>query len=181
MQRLAILADIHGNMPALRAVIADIESEAPDQILVGGDLVGRGPEGSRVIATIDGVDQLRYLMTGDNFLGHGEASWRLVHIYERGFPAEINAAAARRELQRAVNRHHFHATRELASRLEYGKRGFAQDLPRAIAMYEMALEAGNDNRYEWNLDPENFNHFRWLESRLKQARMKLDKQLAASR
>ncbi len=114
-------------------------------------------------------------------MGHGEASWRLVHIYERGFPAESNAGAARRELQRAVNQHHFYATRELASRLEYGKRGFAQDLPRAIAMYEMALEAGNDNRYQWNLDPDNFNHFKWLESRLKQARMRLDKQLAASR
>lgn len=113
-------------------------------------------------------------------MGHGEASWRLVHIYERGFPAEINAAAARRELQRAVNQHHFYATRELASRLEYGKNGFAQDLPRAIAMYEMALEAGNDNRYQWNLDPTNFNHFKWLESRLRQARGKLDKQVAVS-
>ena len=49
---IAVLADVHGNMPALRAVLADIERQRPDEVLVGGDLVGRGPEGSRVIATI---------------------------------------------------------------------------------------------------------------------------------
>ena len=49
---IAILADIHGNMPALRAVIADLERQAPDEVLVGGDLVGRGPEGSQVVDTI---------------------------------------------------------------------------------------------------------------------------------
>jgi diadenosine tetraphosphatase ApaH/serine/threonine PP2A family protein phosphatase len=39
-------------MPALEAVLADIERRRPDEVLVGGDLVGRGPEGSRVVATI---------------------------------------------------------------------------------------------------------------------------------
>ncbi len=52
MPRIAILADIHGNFPALEAVVADIEREAPDEVLVGGDLVGRGPQGSRVVAAI---------------------------------------------------------------------------------------------------------------------------------
>lgn len=49
---VAILADVHGNMPALRAVCADIERQRPDEVLVAGDLVGRGPEGSRVVAAI---------------------------------------------------------------------------------------------------------------------------------
>jgi predicted phosphodiesterase len=52
MSTLAVIADIHGNMPALEAVIADLEEVSPDEILVGGDLVGRGPEGSRVVATV---------------------------------------------------------------------------------------------------------------------------------
>ncbi len=55
---------------------------------------------------------------------------------------------------------------------EYGKRGLPVDLPRAIELYEATLEAGRDNRYDWNLDPDNFNHFKWLESRLRQARLK---------
>jgi len=57
-------------------------------------------------------------------------------------------------------------------RYEYGNRGLPTDLPRAISLYENALAAGHDNRYGWNLDPDDFNHFKWLESRLRQARMK---------
>lgn len=111
-------------------------------------------------------------------LGHAEAAWRLVQVYERGFPRELNSAAARRELDRAASLHHYEAVRELASRYEYGKKGYAQDLPRAIEMYEAALAAGRDNRYGWNLSEEVFNHFPWLESRLRQARMKLEAQVA---
>lgn len=104
--------------------------------------------------------------------GHADAAWRLFQIYERGFPAEIDRAAAIEQLQKAAANRHFDATRELAMRYEYGKRGLPVNLPRAIAMYEAALEAGHDNRYGWNLDPDNYNHFRWLESRLRQARNK---------
>lgn len=52
MTRIAILADIHGNMPALEAVIRDLAGQAVDEVLVGGDLVGRGPEGSKVVKRI---------------------------------------------------------------------------------------------------------------------------------
>ncbi len=51
-KRIAILADIHGNLPALEAVLADIEAQAPDEVLVGGDMVGRGPQGSAVVHEI---------------------------------------------------------------------------------------------------------------------------------
>lgn len=37
--RVAALYDIHGNYPALKAVLLEIESSSPDLILVGGDLV----------------------------------------------------------------------------------------------------------------------------------------------
>jgi len=52
MSRIAIVADIHGNIPALEAVIADISRQAVDEVLVGGDLVGRGPQGSAVTRRI---------------------------------------------------------------------------------------------------------------------------------
>jgi predicted phosphodiesterase len=41
--RVAVISDIHGNLHALEAVLADIESEAPDEIWCLGDVVGYGP------------------------------------------------------------------------------------------------------------------------------------------
>jgi putative phosphoesterase len=40
--RVAVLADIHGNLPALRAVLAELDGERVDAIVVAGDVVG-GP------------------------------------------------------------------------------------------------------------------------------------------
>lgn len=41
--KLAVLADIHGNYQALQAVTAHIEQWQPDQVVVAGDIVNRGP------------------------------------------------------------------------------------------------------------------------------------------
>ncbi|MFK7800534.1 MAG: metallophosphoesterase [Anaerolineae bacterium] len=41
--RVAILADIHGNSHALKAVLADIEEQSPDLVVFGGDLASKGP------------------------------------------------------------------------------------------------------------------------------------------
>lgn len=49
---LAIISDIHGNLPALEAVIADIERAGVTDVIVNGDLVGRGPEGDAVVKRI---------------------------------------------------------------------------------------------------------------------------------
>ena len=40
--RVAVLADIHGNLPALDAVLAEVEATAVDLIVIGGD-VAAGP------------------------------------------------------------------------------------------------------------------------------------------
>ena len=40
--RVAAVYDVHGNLPALEAVLADFESVDPDLIVVGGDVVA-GP------------------------------------------------------------------------------------------------------------------------------------------
>jgi putative phosphoesterase len=36
--RIAVLADVHGNLPALRAVLAQLDREPPDAIVVAGDV-----------------------------------------------------------------------------------------------------------------------------------------------
>jgi predicted phosphodiesterase len=50
MTRIAALSDIHGNVAALEAVIADITREKPDRVVIAGDLVLNGPE---PVATVD--------------------------------------------------------------------------------------------------------------------------------
>jgi predicted phosphodiesterase len=42
--RIALLADVHGNLPALEAALAEIESLRPDQLIVAGDIVDGGPD-----------------------------------------------------------------------------------------------------------------------------------------
>ncbi len=41
--KLAVFSDIHGNMPALTAVLEDIRHFNPDVVVMNGDLVSRGP------------------------------------------------------------------------------------------------------------------------------------------
>ncbi|MBK8985839.1 MAG: metallophosphoesterase [Chloroflexi bacterium] len=41
--KIAVLSDIHGNLPALQTVAADIETWQPDLVVVDGDIVNRGP------------------------------------------------------------------------------------------------------------------------------------------
>jgi predicted phosphodiesterase len=41
--KLAVLADIHSNLPALERVIDHVEQWQPDRVIVAGDIVNRGP------------------------------------------------------------------------------------------------------------------------------------------
>ena len=43
--RVAVVSDIHGNLTALEAVIADLERRAPDLVIHGGDLALLGAVG----------------------------------------------------------------------------------------------------------------------------------------
>jgi predicted phosphodiesterase len=51
--RIAVLSDIHGNLPALEAVVSDLPPV--DQVWVLGDIVGYGPQPSEVIATLQAM------------------------------------------------------------------------------------------------------------------------------
>jgi len=71
--RVAALYDIHGNLPALEAVLADPASDDLDAIVVGGDVVP-GPMPVEVLERLAGLPMpVRYL------LGNGEAA-ALAHL-----------------------------------------------------------------------------------------------------
>ncbi|KLU67317.1 phosphodiesterase [Desulfosporosinus acididurans] len=52
MDRIAIISDIHGNMPALEAVLADIKNKNIRIIYCLGDLAGKGPNPAEAVDTI---------------------------------------------------------------------------------------------------------------------------------
>jgi hypothetical protein len=62
---VAVITDIHANLPALQAALARIEELGIDEIYCGGDLVGYGPHPNEVVALIaeraipDDLRQLR--------------------------------------------------------------------------------------------------------------------------
>lgn len=49
MDQIAIIADLHGNLPALEATLADIRQRDIQTIYCLGDLVGKGPDSAKVV------------------------------------------------------------------------------------------------------------------------------------
>jgi putative phosphoesterase len=62
--RVAALYDIHGNLPALEAVAAELQSVAPDVVLVGGDVV-LGPFPRETLELLDGLGDSVELIRGN--------------------------------------------------------------------------------------------------------------------
>ena len=56
MDKLAIIADLHGNIPAVEAVLADIEQRNIQKLYVLGDLVGKGPYSDKTVDLIRSLD-----------------------------------------------------------------------------------------------------------------------------
>ncbi|MCY3904397.1 MAG: metallophosphoesterase [Caldilineaceae bacterium] len=54
--RLAVLADIHGNLPALQAVQAELERLQPDFVLLNGDLINPMPFNNYVVDQVRSAD-----------------------------------------------------------------------------------------------------------------------------
>lgn len=50
--RVAVISDIHGNLHALEAVLAEVRGEAPDEIWCLGDVVGYGPRPNECCAAV---------------------------------------------------------------------------------------------------------------------------------
>ena len=52
MTRIALISDIHGNLPALESVMADMKQFAPDHVVVAGDMVNWGPFSTEVMQVV---------------------------------------------------------------------------------------------------------------------------------
>ena len=70
--RVAALYDIHGNLPALEAVLAEVEAEGVDAIVFGGDVVG-GPFSVEVFDRAASLPRARVIRgNADRLIVEGE-------------------------------------------------------------------------------------------------------------
>src|SRR5919204_5156486 len=53
--RLAVLSDIHGNLTALEAALADVKAVGADTVVHGGDLAANGARPAQVVDIIRGL------------------------------------------------------------------------------------------------------------------------------
>lgn len=80
MKKIAIITDIHGNSPALKAVLQNISERNIDHIYCLGDVVGIGPDSNNVFDLLLSRNDLSYVM-GNHDLAviaafHGEEAPR---------------------------------------------------------------------------------------------------------
>jgi putative phosphoesterase len=113
-EAVAVITDIHGNLPALQAALARIEELGIERVFCGGDLVGYGPHpnevcaliAAREIPTIYGnydyaiardLDDCgcAYVTAHDRELGRHSVDWTLAHTspeakdFMRGLPFDL--------------------------------------------------------------------------------------------
>jgi putative phosphoesterase len=58
--RIAALYDVHGNLPALEAVLAELEREPVDEVVFGGDLTW-GPQPHETLETVRSVENASFV------------------------------------------------------------------------------------------------------------------------
>ena len=124
MTKMALLSDIHGNLPALEAVLSDIEAQtAPDVYWVLGDLVAFCPWPAETLARLRALPNVAFL--------RGNTDRYLVTGRRPAVPVRSPEDWARMPVGLAVRDALFRWTVE---RLSYADYEFLRDLPPRLEM-----------------------------------------------
>jgi predicted phosphodiesterase len=75
LDRIALISDVHGNLTALEAVLADIDARGITRIFNLGDYVGKGPRGREVIDLCRERCAVNILGNWDDFLPDPERTF----------------------------------------------------------------------------------------------------------
>ncbi|MGH3507076.1 MAG: metallophosphoesterase family protein [Nocardioidaceae bacterium] len=75
LERIALISDVHGNLTALEAVLADIDARGITRIFNLGDYVGKGPRGREVVEICQARCEVNILGNWDDFLPDPEREY----------------------------------------------------------------------------------------------------------
>ena len=102
--RLAIISDIHGNLAALEAALAEVEAAKPDRIAVLGDLVLNGPRPVEAVDAVMALDAAgAMVIAGNTDLAVADGDYTAAFPWLDEVPPGLRAAAEwARELLREV-------------------------------------------------------------------------------
>jgi predicted phosphodiesterase len=130
--KIALFSDIHANLPALEAVLADIDTKCPDAVYCLGDLVGYNIWPNEVINTIRrrGIPTI----AGNYDYGIGRGS-------------DDCGCAYREEAEKAMGKVSIAYTNATVGAAE---RQYLRTLPTHI---RVGFELGNDPDHLWNQQP----------------------------
>jgi putative phosphoesterase len=121
--RIAVVTDVHGNLPALEATLARIDELGVERVYCGGDLVGYGPHPNEVCALIEdrGIPTIygnydyaiardlddcgcAYVTQHERELGQESIAWTLAHTgrrakdFMRGLPFDLRLRVGERRV-----------------------------------------------------------------------------------
>lgn len=87
--KLGVISDIHGNIAALDAVLAEFSRRGVDEILCLGDIIGIGPFPAETVRRVMGLKNLRGCVRGnhegyllDGLPPHMDGEERAFHLWE---------------------------------------------------------------------------------------------------
>lgn len=88
MEQIALIGDIHGNLPALEAVLEDIEKRNIKRIMCLGDVIGKGPSNVEVLDICR--EKCEFILKGnwEHYVGSYTPKWSAIWVqgqlgYER--------------------------------------------------------------------------------------------------
>jgi putative phosphoesterase len=116
--KVAALYDIHGNLPALNAVLEELEEVQPDLVVVGGDIVS-GPMPRQTLETLERLGELENRVRSLR----GNADREVVAAFD-GLLSALRMPEEVREV-----------TRWTAQQLKRSQRDFLAQLPEQIILH----------------------------------------------
>ncbi|TCK98114.1 putative phosphodiesterase [Natranaerovirga hydrolytica] len=79
MERIALISDIHGNLPAIQSVAQELKVQNIDKVICLGDMIGKGPNSAETLDVCREISDMVIMGNWEKFIGNnptpGDVNW----------------------------------------------------------------------------------------------------------